>query len=116
MDEISKQLVIDYKVDKITKEGIKALESDLAGSGFENTASKYNAYIQNVSFVRDSAELEKIFKNDTVLIEQIIKTKNGSFLQKPFLLDNNFYIFKVAKITPHISFSAIKSSSVIFAL
>ncbi len=100
MDEISKQLVIDYKVDKITKEGIKALESDLAGSGFENTASKYNAYIQNVSFVRDSAELEKIFKNDTVLIEQIIKTKNGSFLQKPFLLDNNFYIFKVAKITP----------------
>ncbi len=92
MDEISKQLVIDYKVDKITKEGIKALESDLAGSGFENTASKYNAYIQNVSFVRDSAELEKIFKNDTALIEQIIKTKNGSFLQKPFLLDNNFYI------------------------
>ncbi len=100
MDEISKQLVIDYKVDKITKEGIKALESDLAGSGFENTVSKYNAYIQNVSFVRDSAELEKIFKNDTALIEQIIKTKNGSFLQKPFLLDNNFYIFKVAKITP----------------
>ena len=85
--------------DKITKEGIKALESDLAGSGFEKTASKYNASVKNTSFVRDSAELEAVFKNDAALIEQIVKTKSGNFLQKPFLLDNNFYIFKVAKIT-----------------
>lgn len=99
MDKVKKQLIIDYRVDKITKEGIKALESDLAGSGFEQTASKYNASISNVSFVRDNADLEKLFKNDAALIEQIIKTKSGHFLQKPYLLDNNFYIFKVAKIT-----------------
>lgn len=99
MDKVKKQLIIDYRVDKITKEGIKALESDLAGSGFEKTASKYNASVKNTSFVRDSAELEAVFKNDAALIEQIIKTKSGNFLQKPFLLDNNFYIFKVAKIT-----------------
>lgn len=99
MDKIKNQLVIDYRVDKITKEGIKAIESDLAGSGFEQTASKYNASISNVSFVRDNADLEKLFKNDAALIEQIIKTKSGHFLQKPYLLDNNFYIFKVAKIT-----------------
>ncbi len=99
MDKIKNQLVIDYRVDKITKEGIKAIESDLAGAGFEQTASKYNASISNVSFVRDNADLEKLFKNDAALIEQIIKTKSGHFLQKPFLLDNNFYIFKVAKIT-----------------
>lgn len=99
MDKIKNQLVIDYRVDKITKEGIKALESDLAGSGFEKTASKYNASVKNTSFVRDSAELEAVFKNDAALIEQIVKTKSGNFLQKPFLLDNNFYIFKVAKIT-----------------
>lgn len=99
MDKVKKQLIIDYRVDKITKEGIKALESDLAGSGFEKTASKYNASISNVSFVRDNADLEKLFKNDAALIEQIIKTKSGHFLQKPYLLDNNFYIFKVAKIT-----------------
>ena len=99
MDKIKNQLVIDYRVDKITKEGIKALESDLAGAGFEQTASKYNASISNVSFVRDNADLEKLFKNDAALIEQIIKTKSGHFLQKPYLLDNNFYIFKVAKIT-----------------
>ena len=99
MDKVKKQLIIDYRVDKITKEGIKALESDLAGSGFEKTASKYNASVKNTSFVRDSAELEKLFKNDAALIEQIVKTKSGNFLQKPFLLDNNFYIFKVAKIT-----------------
>ena len=99
MDKVKKQLIIDYRVDKITKEGIKALESDLAGSGFEKTASKYNASISNVSFVRDSADLEKLFKNDAALIEQIVKTKSGNFLQKPFLLENNFYIFKVAKIT-----------------
>lgn len=100
MDKIKKQLVIDYRVDKITQEGIKAIESDLAGSGFEKTASKYNAQVKNASFVRENAELETIFKNDAALIEQIIKTKSGEFLQKPFLLDNNFYIFKVAKITP----------------
>lgn len=99
MDKIKNQLVIDYRVDKITKEGIKAIESDLAGAGFEQTASKYNASISNVSFVRDNADLEKLFKNDAALIEQIIKTKSGHFLQKPYLLDNNFYIFKVAKIT-----------------
>lgn len=99
MDKVKKQLIIDYRVDKITKEGIKALESDLAGSGFEKTASKYNASVKNTSFVRDSAELEAVFKNDAALIEQIVKTKSGNFLQKPFLLDNNFYIFKVAKIT-----------------
>lgn len=99
MDKIKNQLVIDYRVDKITKEGIKTIESDLAGAGFEQTASKYNASISNVSFVRDNADLEKLFKNDAALIEQIIKTKSGHFLQKPFLLDNNFYIFKVAKIT-----------------
>lgn len=99
MDKVKKQLIIDYRVDKITKEGIKALESDLAGAGFEQTASKYNASISNVSFVRDNADLEKLFKNDAALIEQIIKTKSGHFLQKPYLLDNNFYIFKVAKIT-----------------
>ena len=99
MDKIKNQLVIDYRVDKITKEGIKALESDLAGSGFEKTASKYNASVKNTSFVRDNADLEKLFKNDAALIEQIVKTKSGNFLQKPFLLDNNFYIFKVAKIT-----------------
>ena len=99
MDKIKNQLVIDYRVDKITKEGIKTIESDLAGAGFEQTASKYNASISNVSFVRDNADLEKLFKNDAALIEQIIKTKSGHFLQKPYLLDNNFYIFKVAKIT-----------------
>ncbi len=99
MDKVKKQLVIDYRVDKITKEGIKALESDLAGSGFEKTASKYNASIKTASFVRDRAEFETIFKNDAALIKQIIKTKSSNFLQKPFLLDNNFYIFKVAKIT-----------------
>lgn len=99
MDKIKEQLVIDYRVDKITKEGIKALESDLAGSGFEKTASKYNMAVKTVSFVRDNAELETIFNNDAALIEQIIKTKSSNFLQKPFLLDNNFYIFKVAKIT-----------------
>lgn len=99
MDKVKKQLIIDYRVDKITKEGIKALESDLAGSGFEKTASKYNTSVKNTSFVRDSAELEAVFKNDAALIEQIVKTKSGNFLQKPFLLDNNFYIFKVAKIT-----------------
>lgn len=99
MDKIKTQLVIDYRVDKTTKEGIKALESDLAGSGFEKTASKYNAQINNVSFVRENADLEKTFKNDAALIEQITKTKSGNFLQKPFLLDNNFYIFKIAKIT-----------------
>ena len=99
MDKVKKQLIIDYRVDKITKEGIKALESDLAGSGFEKTASKYNASVKNTSIVRDSAELEAVFKNDAALIEQIVKTKSGNFLQKPFLLDNNFYIFKVAKIT-----------------
>lgn len=99
MDKVKKQLTIDYKVDKITKEGIKSLESNLAGSGFEKTASKYNASVKTTSFVRDSAELEAVFKNDAALIEQIIKTKSGNFLQKPFLLDNNFYIFKVAKIT-----------------
>lgn len=99
MDKVKKQLIIDYRVDKITKEGIKALKSDLAGSGFEKTASKYNASVKNTSFVRDSAELEAVFKNDAALIEQIVKTKSGNFLQKPFLLDNNFYIFKVAKIT-----------------
>lgn len=99
MDKVKKQLIIDYRVDKITKEGIKALESDLAGSGFEKTASKYNASVKNTSFVRDNADLEKLFKNDAALIEQIVKTKSGNFLQKPFLLDNNFYIFKVAKIT-----------------
>lgn len=99
IDKIKTQLTVDYKVDKITKEGIKALESDLAGSGFEKTAAKYNAQIKNISFVRDNAELEAAFKNDAALIAQIIKTKSGNFLQKPFLLDNNFYIFKVAKIT-----------------
>ena len=99
IDKIKNQLVIDYRVDKITKEGIKTIESDLAGAGFEQTASKYNASISNVSFVRDNADLEKLFKNDAALIEQIIKTKSGHFLQKPYLLDNNFYIFKVAKIT-----------------
>lgn len=99
IDKVKKQLIIDYRVDKITKEGIKAIESDLAGSGFEKTASKYNASVKNTSFVRDSAELEAVFKNDAALIEQIIKTKSGHFLQKPYLLDNNFYIFKVAKIT-----------------
>lgn len=99
MDKIKNQLIIDYRVDKITKEGIKAIESDLAGSGFEKTASKYNASVKNTSFVRDSAELEAVFKNDAALIEQIVKTKSGHFLQKPYLLDNNFYIFKVAKIT-----------------
>ena len=100
IDKIKQQLTVDYKVDKITKEGIKALESDLADSGFEKTASKYNAQIKNVSFVRDNAELQSVFKNDTALTAQIIKTKSGDFLQKPFLLDDNFYIFKVAKITP----------------
>lgn len=100
IDKIKQQLTVDYKVDKITKEGIKALESDLADSGFEKTASKYNAQIKNVSFVRDNAELQAVFKNDTALTAQIIKTKSGDFLQKPFLLDDNFYIFKVAKITP----------------
>lgn len=100
IDKIKQQLSVDYKVDKITKEGIKALESDLADSGFEKTASKYNAQIKNVSFVRDNAELQAVFKNDTALTAQIIKTKSGDFLQKPFLLDDNFYIFKVAKITP----------------
>ena len=99
IDKIKQQLTVDYKVDKITKEGIKALESDLADSGFEKTASKYNAQIKNVSFVRDNAELQSVFKNDTALTAQIIKTKSGDFLQKPFLLDDNFYIFKVAKIT-----------------
>lgn len=99
MDKVKKQLIIDYRVDKITKEGIKAIESDLAGAGFEQTASKYNASVKNTSFVRDNADLEKLFKNDAALIEQIIKAKSGNFLQKPFLLDNNFYIFKVAKIT-----------------
>lgn len=99
IDKIKQQLVIDYRVDKITKEGIKSIESDLAGNGFEKTAAKYNAQIKNVSFIRDNAELETLFKNDAALIEQVIKTKSGNFLQKPFLLDNNFYIFKVAKIT-----------------
>ena len=55
--------------------------------------------VKTVSFVRDNAELETIFNNDAALIEQIIKTKSSNFLQKPYLLDNNFYIFKVAKIT-----------------
>ena len=80
IDKIKQQLTVDYKVDKITKEGIKALESDLADSGFEKTASKYNAQIKNVSFVRDNAELQSVFKNDTALTAQIIKTKSGDFL------------------------------------
>lgn len=99
IDKIKEQLIIDYRVDKITKEGIKSIESDLAGDGFEKTASKYNANINNISFVRENAALENIFKGDNALIEQVIKTKSNNFLQKPFLLDENFYIFKVAKIT-----------------
>lgn len=99
MDKIKQQLVIDYRVDKITQEGIKSIESELAGSGFEKTAAKYNAPIQNISFVRENAELENLFKGDAALVSQVIKTKTGSFLPKPYLLDSNFYIFKVAKIT-----------------
>lgn len=100
MDKVKEQLLIDYKVDKITKEGLKSIESSLAGSGFDKTASNYNAKIDNVSFVRENAVLEGIFKGNNDLIEKVIKTKSGDVLPKTYLLDNNFYIFQVAGITP----------------
>ena len=98
--EVKQQLLIDYKVDKITKEGIKALESDIAGEGFEKTAAKYNSEVKKLSFVRSNADLESLFKGDAALIAAVQNTKSGQALQKPYLLDDNFYIFKVSSITP----------------
>lgn len=100
MNDIKQQLIIDYRVDKITENGIKNIESDLAGSGFEKTASKYNAQIENTSFIRDNISLTGILQGNNPLAEQIAKTKSGNFLPKPYLLDSNFYIFKIASITP----------------
>lgn len=98
--EVKQQLLIDYKVDKITKEGIKALESDIAGEGFEKTAAKYNSQVKKLSFVRSNADLESLFKGDVALVATVQNTKSGQALQKPYLLDDNFYIFKVSSITP----------------
>lgn len=100
LSAVKQQIITDYKVDKITKEGIKALESDLAGEGFEKTAGKYKSEVKHLSFIRANADLESVFKSDTALIESIQSTKSGDTLKKPYLLDDNFYIFKVASITP----------------
>lgn len=100
LSQVKQQVLIDYKVDKVTKEGIKALETDIAGQGFEKTAAKYNSEIKNISFVRSNADLESVFKGDADLITSVQTTKSGQSLAKPYLLDNNFYIFKVTSITP----------------
>ena len=44
--------------------------------------------------------MESVFKGDANLITSVQTTKSGQSLAKPYLLDNNFYIFKVASITP----------------
>lgn len=100
LNQIKQQLLIDYKVDNITKTGIKTLESDIAGNGFEKTAASYNAEIKKLSFERANADLESLFKSDETLIQTIQNTKSGSVLPKPYMLDENLYIFKVASITP----------------
>ncbi len=99
LEDIKQQILVDYKVDNITKEGIKTLESELAGSGFEKTAAKHNADIKNISFVRNNMGLESIFRADQALIDELRITNSGSALAKPYLIDNDFYIFKVASIT-----------------
>ncbi len=100
LEDIKQQLLVDYKVDNITKEGIKSLESELAGSGFEKTAAKHSAKVQQISFARSNIGVESLFKSDKALMEEVRKTNSGSVLPKPYLLDNNFYIFKVASIQP----------------
>lgn len=96
--QIKEQVLTDYKVDKYTKEGIKALESDIAGTGFQKTVAKYNAEVKHLSFPRNAVDLESVFKGNMDLINEVKSTKSGSVLPKPYLLDNNFYIFKVAEI------------------
>ena len=59
-----------------------------------------NIYNKKLSFERANADLESLFKSDETLIQTIQNTKSGSVLPKPYMLDENLYIFKVASITP----------------
>ena len=76
------------------------MESDIAGEGFEKTAAKYNSQVKKLSFVRSNADLESLFKGDVALVATVQNTKSGQAIQKPYLLYDYFYIFKVSSITP----------------
>lgn len=99
LDKVKEQVLVDFKVDNITKEATAMIEKDLKEkNGFENLAKKYKAKIEKKSFTKDRIELEDVFFSNPNLIEGIKKLKSGETLSKTYLNNKNFYIFKAASI------------------
>lgn len=99
-NDIRNSVEEDFYADKLRKDAVKTVESDLAGSSFENTASKYHAEITRKDFIREAADVESSLAGNRPLIKDISSAKKGDTLKTPYIIGNAVYIFKIADLTP----------------